>query len=89
MTKLRYDFALTNAETEKKHDAVLSYKSQLLYKPKFLVSFVRSDEIFSKFKEIDLKDSGTIDLKWQKVDVHKDSSGNNVNIDFEDLLVCP
>jgi Uncharacterized proteins, LmbE homologs len=78
-----YDFALTDAETEKKHDAVLSYKSQLSYKPKFLVSFVRSDEIFSKFKEIDLKDSGTSDLKWQDVEFQKDSSGENINIDFD------
>jgi LmbE family N-acetylglucosaminyl deacetylase len=80
-----YNFALTVAETEKKYKAVLSYKSQLSYKPKFLVSFVKSDEIFSKFKEIDLKDSGTTDLQWQKVDVHKDSSGKVINSDFEDL----
>jgi LmbE family N-acetylglucosaminyl deacetylase len=80
-----YDFVLTAAETEKKHEAVLNYKSQIAYKPKFLVSFVKSDEIFSKFKEIDLKDSGKVDLKWQKVDVHKDSSGKIVNSDFEDL----
>jgi len=80
-----YDFVLTAAETEKKHEAVLNYKSQLEYKPKFLVSFVKSDEIFSKFKEIDLKDSGTLDLNWQKADVHKDSVGNIVNSDFEDL----
>jgi mycothiol S-conjugate amidase len=80
-----YDFALTAAETEKKYEAVLSYKSQISYKPKFLVSFVKSDEIFSKFKEIDLTDSGAIDLKWQKVDIHKDSSGKVINSDFEDL----
>ncbi len=40
---------LTNEELMAKYKAISFYKSQIEYKPRYLVSFVRKNELFSNY----------------------------------------
>jgi LmbE family N-acetylglucosaminyl deacetylase len=61
---------LTSGEVLKKYNVIQNYKSQIKYKPSFLVSFARSDELFGQFSNISLYSQNNInikDIKWQGV----------------------
>jgi LmbE family N-acetylglucosaminyl deacetylase len=61
---------LSPGEVLKKYNAIQNYESQIKYKPSFLVSFARSDELFGQFSDISLSSQNNIDIKdikWQGV----------------------
>lgn len=61
---------LNSSEVLKKYNTIQNYKSQIKYKPSFLVSFARSDELFGQFSNIRLYNQNNInikDIKWQGV----------------------
>ena len=67
-SKLKLNFN----EVLKKYNAIQNYKSQIKYKPSFLVSFVRSDELFGQFSDINLHRQNNVsikDIKWQVTDL--------------------
>ncbi len=64
-------------EVLKKYNTIQSYKSQIKYKPSFLVSFARSDELFGQFSNINIYSQNNInikDIKWQGVGLIHGSS---------------
>lgn len=50
-----FRFNLTTEQLEKKHQAILCYKSQTESSAFYLLSFARQNELFGDFKEINLK----------------------------------
>jgi len=61
---------LNPSEVLKKYNTIQNYKSQIRYRPSFLVSFARSDELFGQFSNINLHNQNNInikDIKWQGV----------------------
>lgn len=61
---------LSPGEVLKKYNTIKNYKSQIKYKPSFLVSFARSDELFGQFSNVSLYNQKNInikDIKWQGV----------------------
>lgn len=61
---------LSYDEVLKKYNAIQNYKSQVKYKPSFLVSFARSNELFGQFSNMGLNKQNNIDMKdikWQGI----------------------
>lgn len=49
------DFELSSDQLEKKHKVIQYYKTQIPYKPKYLFTFVRANELFSDIHELELR----------------------------------
>jgi len=80
-----YKVDLTEEEILIKYKAISAYKSQIVYKPGFLGSFARENEIFSKFTEINLGDFGSEDIEWHKSDIFRDGAVFLESDNFKDI----
>ena len=83
-----YSLDLTNDEVNTKYKAILLYKSQIEYKPAFLISFARKNELFGNFVNINLNEQPPVDLnsiKWQEVELMQNQNLINENTNFEFL----
>jgi LmbE family N-acetylglucosaminyl deacetylase len=59
-------------EVSKKYDAVLEYPSQIKYAPRYLVTFVRHNELFGNFASVELTRqlASDTELTWSTVGVN-------------------
>ena len=64
-------------EITKKYDAVMKYPTQVKYAPRYLVSFVRRDELFEKFESLPIQRQLASDseLFWVYVGVNEPPKG--------------
>ncbi len=64
-------------EIAKKYDAVMKYPTQVKYAPRYLVSFVRRDELFQKFDPLSVPRQMASDseLLWTHVGVNEPPKG--------------
>jgi LmbE family N-acetylglucosaminyl deacetylase len=70
-----------------KKQAVLFYKSQIPYKPKYLFTFVRANELFSIVGDISLKPQ-TLDAQaWNKLDAAQQMRNKSKKIDMRHQAV--
>jgi LmbE family N-acetylglucosaminyl deacetylase len=63
---------LTDKEIKVKQDLVDFYKSEIEYNPPYLYTYVRKNELFGDFPEINLKDEGADSVSWQSVVLYRD-----------------
>ncbi|MCX6383832.1 MAG: PIG-L family deacetylase [Actinobacteria bacterium] len=56
---------LNSDEIKKKYESIICYKSQLKFGPPYLVSFVRKNELFANFHEINLENNSQNQIIWQ------------------------
>ena len=68
LTDLRFqgnqwvDFELSPEQIQRKQETIQYYRTQIPYKPKFLYTFVRANELFSAISEVELEPQ-VMDLK--------------------------
>jgi LmbE family N-acetylglucosaminyl deacetylase len=75
-------FELDAAQVERKKKAVSSYRSQIPYKPNFLFTFVRANEVFTLVSDITLQEQ-TLDRKaWEELDDSQQLKHDNKKIDM-------
>lgn len=65
--------ALTPEETKTKQKLVSFYESEIEYNPPYLYTFVRKNELFGDYPEIQLKDQKEKELSWQDVILSDDN----------------
>ncbi|MCL4377840.1 MAG: PIG-L family deacetylase [Actinobacteria bacterium] len=83
-----YSLDLSNEEIKKKFEAINFYKSQIEYKPTFLISFARKNELFSDFSDIKLNNQANVSLgqiKWQNVEIMQNQNAVSSGGNFEHL----
>lgn len=68
---------LTKKEIDNKNEAVSQYVSQIKYNPAFLVSFVRKNELFSVFKDIELDKNSKSDINGSNI-INLDKPNGNI-----------
>lgn len=60
---------LPEQDVDKKHRAILCYKSQIEYEPSYLVSFARHNELFGDYPEVELRDRFPADAGWREMEM--------------------
>lgn len=64
---------LAEAEVAKKHEMTQFYKSQIEYNPRFLLHFVRKNELFGDYPPLILKRQGGLaEIEWQDINLGKE-----------------
>lgn len=58
---------LQPAETQRKHDAIMKYVSQVKCAPQYLITFDRSNEIFGDYPDVPIIKQMTSQPVWQRV----------------------
>ncbi len=71
------NFELNNENIERKKDAFYLYKTQIPYKPKFLFTFVRPNELFALNDELSLTVSPSIQIDWSNEEKRQGAFINN------------
>ena len=56
---------LNSDEIKKKYESIICYKSQMKFGPPYLVSFVRKNELFADFYDINLENNNQNQIIWQ------------------------
>jgi LmbE family N-acetylglucosaminyl deacetylase len=80
-------FELDADEIVRKKQAVLFYKSQIPYKPKYLFTFVRANELFSTVSDISLKPQKLDASAWNALDQAQQIRNKNKRIDMRHRTV--
>lgn len=80
-------FTLSSEQIDRKKEAIDRYRTQIPYKPKFLYSFVRPDELFSSIPDTVLN-AQTLDARaWELLDQDQSSRGANDRIGPQHRIV--
>lgn len=66
---------LTDDEVKQKYQALLSYKSQMIYAKKFLFSFIRRTELFGQYAKINLKAQSQGEPQWAPMNRDRGNKG--------------
>jgi N-acetyl-1-D-myo-inositol-2-amino-2-deoxy-alpha-D-glucopyranoside deacetylase len=66
---------LTPGEIERKKDIIGYYKTQIEYNPKYLVTFARKNELFSRLDDIRIKDLHLPTIDWRSLEVAEHIEG--------------
>lgn len=61
-------FDLTADQVGKKKDTISQYRTQIDYKPDYLYSFARKNELFGDYPPITLKDDHEGNIDWQSIE---------------------
>jgi LmbE family N-acetylglucosaminyl deacetylase len=72
-----FDFDLDSRQLTAKKEAIQFFKTQIPYKPKFLFTFVRQNELFAVNQEFRLAASGSSVLDWSKEEKVQSAMINN------------
>jgi len=64
---------LSEEEAKTKQKLVSFYKSQIEYNPPYLYTFVRKNELFGNYPEIELKEQKGKEISWQDVLLSRDN----------------
>jgi len=64
---------LSEEEVKTKQKLVSFYKSQIEYNPPYLYTFVRKNELFGNYPEIELKEQKGKEISWQDVLLSRDN----------------
>jgi LmbE family N-acetylglucosaminyl deacetylase len=80
-------FELDGQQVERKKEAVLLYRSQIPYKPKYLFTFVRANEVFSLISDISLKPQALNQHVWDGLDEVQQLKNKNHKVDMRHQAV--
>jgi LmbE family N-acetylglucosaminyl deacetylase len=61
-----FDFELNQDQLKRKEEAIRYYRTQIPYKPKYLFTFVRANELFASVFELDLSPQVLNAATWEK-----------------------
>ena len=65
-------FSLTDEEIKKKYDAILNYKSQIVFDRPYLFTFARKNELFGDYPAVKLKKENEKELTWRDLNMNED-----------------
>ncbi len=75
-------FELTREQVEAKRKAVHFYKSQIPYKPKYLFTFVRANEVFCVLPHVHLKAQDLTAAVWDELDQSQQLMRDDKKVDM-------